>query len=126
MKVSSVVYKQNIVKCTTSAFGEESFRMLKIIQRFGKYCSCHLQGIRRGSSPKDEVYIELQPRKLSDEVLFVSGERDRRRTKLTEMRPLPLINLYIFFGGGVIFCARSMYPSFINHLSVVVFSRVHH
>jgi hypothetical protein len=29
--------------CTTTAFGDEPRRMLKIIQRFGKYCSCHLQ-----------------------------------------------------------------------------------
>jgi hypothetical protein len=31
-------------KCTTSAFRDEPCRMLKIIQRFGKHCSCHLQG----------------------------------------------------------------------------------
>jgi hypothetical protein len=30
--------------CTTSAFGGEPPRMLSIIQRFGKYCNCHLQG----------------------------------------------------------------------------------
>jgi hypothetical protein len=32
-----------VVKCTTSAFGDTQRRMLKVIQRFGKHCSCHLQ-----------------------------------------------------------------------------------
>jgi hypothetical protein len=32
------------VQCTTSAFGEQPRRMLKVIHRFGKHCSCHLQG----------------------------------------------------------------------------------
>jgi hypothetical protein len=30
-------------ECTTSAFKDEPRRMVKII-RFGKHCSCHLQG----------------------------------------------------------------------------------
>jgi hypothetical protein len=33
-----------VVQCTTSAFGDEPRRMLKIIQCFGKRTSCHLQG----------------------------------------------------------------------------------
>jgi hypothetical protein len=32
--------------CVTSAFGDEPRRMLRIIQRLGKHCSCHLQGER--------------------------------------------------------------------------------
>jgi hypothetical protein len=32
------------VHCITSAFGVELCRMLRIIQRFDKQCSCHLQG----------------------------------------------------------------------------------
>jgi hypothetical protein len=28
----------------TSAFGDERRQILKTIQRFGKYCNCHLQG----------------------------------------------------------------------------------
>jgi hypothetical protein len=32
------------VQCLTSTFGDEPLRMLRIIQRFGKHCSCHLQG----------------------------------------------------------------------------------
>lgn len=37
----------SLAKCilsTASAFGDEQRRMLKIIQCFGKHCSCHLQG----------------------------------------------------------------------------------
>jgi hypothetical protein len=30
--------------CKTSAFGDEPRRMLKVIQRFDKHCSCHIQG----------------------------------------------------------------------------------
>jgi hypothetical protein len=33
------------VQCTTSAFGDEPRRMLKITHHFCKYCSCHLQGL---------------------------------------------------------------------------------
>jgi hypothetical protein len=29
--------------CKTSAFGDEPRRMLKVIQRFGKHCRCHLR-----------------------------------------------------------------------------------
>jgi hypothetical protein len=32
------------VQCVTSAFGVEPRRMLRIIQRFGRHCSFHLQG----------------------------------------------------------------------------------
>jgi hypothetical protein len=32
------------VQCATSAFGDEPHLMLRIIQRFGKRCNCHLQG----------------------------------------------------------------------------------
>jgi hypothetical protein len=32
------------VQCITSVFAVEPRRMLSIIQRFGKNCSCHLQG----------------------------------------------------------------------------------
>jgi hypothetical protein len=31
------------VQCTTSAFGDEPRRMLKVNKRLGKNCSCHLQ-----------------------------------------------------------------------------------
>jgi hypothetical protein len=30
--------------CTTSTFGDEPFRKLKVIQCCSKHCSCHLQG----------------------------------------------------------------------------------
>jgi hypothetical protein len=33
-----------VIECITSAFGDEPSRILKIIQRFGKHCICHLQG----------------------------------------------------------------------------------
>jgi hypothetical protein len=33
-----------VLWCTTSAFEDEPGLMLKIIQRFGRHCSCHLQG----------------------------------------------------------------------------------
>jgi hypothetical protein len=33
-----------LVQCVTSAFGDRPRRMLKVIQRFGKHFSCHLQG----------------------------------------------------------------------------------
>jgi hypothetical protein len=32
------------ILCVTSAFGVDSRRMLRIIQCFGKHCSCLLQG----------------------------------------------------------------------------------
>jgi hypothetical protein len=32
------------IQCITSAFGVEPRKMLSIIQRFGKHCSCHSQG----------------------------------------------------------------------------------
>jgi hypothetical protein len=31
------------IQCTTSAFGDEPCRMLKIIRRFGNHCSCHFR-----------------------------------------------------------------------------------
>jgi hypothetical protein len=31
-------------QCTTSAFGDESRRMLIVFQCFVEYCSCHLHG----------------------------------------------------------------------------------
>jgi hypothetical protein len=33
------------VQCVTSAFGVDPCRMLRIIQCFGKHCSCHLHGM---------------------------------------------------------------------------------
>jgi hypothetical protein len=32
------------VQWTTSAFGDQPCQMLKVTQRFGKHCSCHLHG----------------------------------------------------------------------------------
>jgi hypothetical protein len=33
-------------RCTTFSFGDEPHLMLKVIQRFGKYCGYHLQDAR--------------------------------------------------------------------------------
>jgi hypothetical protein len=43
IETTHVVYQQNR-SCTTSAFEDKPHRILRIIQRFGKHCSCHLQG----------------------------------------------------------------------------------
>jgi hypothetical protein len=55
---------------TTSAFGDEPRGMLKTIRRFGKHCSCHLQGefstFDAVHPRKPKLYIELQPRKPKD------------------------------------------------------------
>jgi hypothetical protein len=32
------------VQCKASAFGDDPRRMLKVVKRFGKHCSYHLQG----------------------------------------------------------------------------------
>jgi hypothetical protein len=40
--VSAIVYQ--FILCVTSVFGYRPRRMLRIIQRFGKHCSCHFQG----------------------------------------------------------------------------------
>jgi hypothetical protein len=37
-------YNTPLSECTTSAFVDEPRRMLRIIKRFGKHYSCHLQG----------------------------------------------------------------------------------
>jgi hypothetical protein len=31
------------IQCVTSAFGDRPRRMMIVIKRFGKHCSCHLQ-----------------------------------------------------------------------------------
>jgi hypothetical protein len=35
--------KSSLFLCATSAFGDEPRRILRIIRRFGRHCSCHLQ-----------------------------------------------------------------------------------
>jgi hypothetical protein len=36
--------KFNMQLTVSSSFGDEPHRMLKVIQCFGKHCSCHVQG----------------------------------------------------------------------------------
>jgi hypothetical protein len=42
--LSVEIFRNKSVLDTTSAFGDESRRMLKVFRRFGNHCSCHLQG----------------------------------------------------------------------------------
>jgi hypothetical protein len=54
-------------------------KKLRIIQRFDKHCSCHLQGefnIQRGSPPKSKLHIEVQPLKPWDKRFWEDLERN--------------------------------------------------
>jgi hypothetical protein len=42
------------VQCTPLAFRDELHKMLKIMQRFGKYCSCHIFTLKMATA----VFVE--------------------------------------------------------------------
>jgi hypothetical protein len=74
----SVKILQTVLICETSAFGDEQRRIFRIIQRFGKHCSC--------SSPKAHLCIELQPRKPKDKN-YLYNTRIKCNTSLTVLVP---------------------------------------
>jgi hypothetical protein len=58
---------QHMTKACNFGFRDESRPLLRIIRRFGKHCSCHLN-IRRGSARKPKLYTYLQARKLKTRI----------------------------------------------------------
>jgi hypothetical protein len=71
------IFIANHLHETTSAFGDKTRRMLKIIQRFSKHCNCHLQGFHVMDGRFWQPYIGHAVGEELEMIVLIGGAEDR-------------------------------------------------